>query len=367
MVQSREIEKRPLKATAWSHLHIHSGELLDRWDYFFDNGRLCLLDSGKLAMHVAQPQNAHFIDEMTKAAEDNRESLHSFLQKHNSAKAKLYSKTRLVPETLMRTVREIRLFCGSPRCYVPGSSIKGAIRTALISRQIAAGKIPLEKNPLKLKQDLLEGFKLDSKDNQFFKNLIIRDTKFMDDKNLGVATVTIYSQDSRDRQRTHSNQKCADTFCEVVLWDTEFEVEVCLRKESNQYGVTSIEDMLTKADQFYRRLWQKEQFNRQDPKRNSDGVVDFYTDAALIPPRDCYLLRLGYGSGQGGTSILIDYQEKFKGDDAVLRQGAVYKGNDPKAMQRRTRTPYPYTAKSATATDGDTVIEMPLGWVTIAK
>jgi CRISPR/Cas system CSM-associated protein Csm5 (group 7 of RAMP superfamily) len=43
-----------INAVAWSHIHIGSGNKLDRWDYFFHDKKLWLLDEEKLAKIVSK-------------------------------------------------------------------------------------------------------------------------------------------------------------------------------------------------------------------------------------------------------------------------------------------------------------------------
>lgn len=363
-----------IKASAWSHLHISSGEKIERWDYFFDDGKLWLLDQVKLA--VAAAKDRCLMDEMTKAAGESHESLHSFLNQHQSLRQTLRKIGREVPDRILSQearlakIREIRLFAGSPECYIPGSSIKGAIRTAIISELINQGKIPLMQNTDQLKKELMQGFALNSRDNEFFKNLLVSDSAILPEKDFGVASVEIYARtEGRRNDRGRQQEKPAtDTYCELLLWDSEFEFEIKLRTGAlgrTDISVSSVKDLLEIVDRFNRKIWKKEKQMRSDPRRNSKAIIDFYA----AEPKDCYLMRLGFGSGQPATSILLDYQEKYKGQDRNMRQGRVYSERFVRETGKdlRDRTPYPFTAKSAVASDGEEEEQMPLGWVTITK
>jgi CRISPR/Cas system CSM-associated protein Csm5 (group 7 of RAMP superfamily) len=313
---------------------------------------------------------------MTESAAFDKSSLNSFLGERESLRRQLTESgnSRKIASQFTQ-MREISLFAGSPKCYIPGSSLKGAIRTAIISELIQRGDIPLDRNSATLKNELAQGFNINSRDNRFFKNLLISDSDELCPDDMGVAGVAIYSQDSRvgdragDRVRRPSgSQQTSDTYCEILMWDSNFKFEIKLRKEamtSNYINVSSIKQLLEIVDRFYRKVWDKEAQNRSDARRNSKAIVEFYRE----PPNNAYLLRIGFGSGQLSTSILVDYQKRFNGQDKALRQGRVYKQRfiEETGRDLRTRAPYPFTAKSAKATDGENEMQLPLGWVLIPK
>lgn len=381
--KNARLQKCKLQAETWTHLHVGSGKTLSRWEYFFDKDRLVLLDYAKLSeLSLRSPD---LIDKMVDAASDPSGSLHAFLQTRDQlTRRKLASGYRTLPEYLAkiaedeRQLRNLRLFAGSPKCYLPGSSIKGALRTAYMSDRVARSK---DKQAIFAREatDESVSFKnfqfnigrpfrdLRSLDNDLFQNIIVRDTTHFGERDMGIAGINIYA-----RQRSHKSDgrvlpSDEDEYCEVLLCQSKFEIELVLRSERlRNKPVKSATDLLETADRFYRRVWDFEKVNQGELKRRRSDVADFYMDEGTKPSDEYYLLRIGHGTGQHGTSLLIDYKEHYteqygNAADAPLRHPSVYRKN----AGLKARTPYPYTARAAAG--GGVSERQPLGWIVISK
>lgn len=373
-----------LKAETWTHVHVGCGKTLSRWEYFFDKDRLVLLDYAKLADEANRSPD--LIDKMVDAANDPTGSLHAFLKTRDLlTKRKLAAAYRSLPEYLAkidqdaRQIRNLKLFSGSPRCYVPGSSIKGALRTAYMSDRVSRSK---DKQAIFAREvgDESVSFKnfqfnigrpfrdLRSLDNDLFQNIIVRDTTSFSEKDIGIAGINIYA---RQRPNLQGEKKGPladeDEYCEVILCQSKFEIEIALRTEKlRNKPIKSAVDLLETTDRFYRRVWEFEKTNQSELKRRKSDVSEFYMDEGTKPPDDCYLLRMGHGTGQHGTSLLIDYKEHYTAEhgnaaDAPLRHPSIYRKNP----RLKTRTPYPYSARAAAG--GGVSERQPLGWIVIAK
>lgn len=374
-----------LKAETWTHVHVGSGKTLSRWEYFFDQDKLVLLDFAKLADEGLRTPD--LIDRMVEAADDPGGSLHSCLRTRDQlTRRRLAACYRLLPDYLAkiddeeRQIRALRLFAGSPKCYLPGSTIKGALRTAYMSDRVHRSK---DKQAIfsRDSNDEMVSFKnfqfnigrpfrdLRSLDNELFQNVIVRDTGSFKDKDIGIAGVSIYAR-QRVSQRGDTKRilpSDEDEYCEVILCQTKFEIELVLRTDKlRTKPIKSATDLLEAADRFYRRVWDYERINQGELKRRKSDVADFYMDEGTKPDDDYYLLRVGYGTGQHGTSLLIDYRDHYSSEygdmaDVPLRHPSVYRRN-PKL---KTRMPYPYTVRAAAA--GGVSERQPLGWIVVAK
>ena len=139
---------------------------------------------------------------------------------------------------------------------------------------------------------------------------------------------------------------------EVIDSQVETTIEV-IDKRKQRIG---IKELLEFADKFYREVWRQEVANRQKTKDND--LLDYYENDDFVVPDDKYLLRIGFGSGQLATSILMEYK-KLHNDDSGLRVGPTYRTNN----ELKKRDPYPYTAKAVDL--GNTYD--PFGWVVVDK
>ncbi|HEY9784774.1 MAG TPA: type III-A CRISPR-associated RAMP protein Csm5 [Candidatus Obscuribacterales bacterium] len=388
-------QKARLKAKTWTHVHIGSGVELSRWEYFFRDDKLVLLDYAMLAKEAER--NPQLIDALTDAADDDKGSLYSFLMRHpdKSLGARLGEDTRVLPQEVARSnekkrkLRQCRLFTGSPKCYIPGTSVKGALRTAYLSHQIATDRNKkdwLPRSPQFTDKDNLRSLQtpimrqfndIGSRENKLFQHVIVRDTRRFGNNDIGIATVDIYAPppNGKGRRDQHQSQQSKDDiYCEVILSEIPFEVQLILRKsELQESPIDSVEKLLDVADKFYRRVWEREKLARISHDRQNPRLKAFYNDPGFQPPDDHYLLRLGWGSGQHATSVLMDYREFYAQSlgtqaDTPLRVGPSY--NKPSGHRLKERQPYPFSAKCALANDnddGDPNKGQPLGWVIVSK
>lgn len=379
-----------LKATMWTALHIGCGLELGRWEYFFNRqDELVFLDYDLLANEAVE--NPILIDKLTQAAsQDHSGSLAKYMRKLESSDPQIRDRfntprrTRRLPDALKhvkeeeRSIRRLRLFNGSPRCYIPGSSIKGAIRTALLSADIMNATSKEEYLPrdpsvddftnLKmLRERMARTFRANASETRYFQNIIVRDTAALEADKMGIASVSIFAPEHETRTSRNRN---SDEYAEVALSDATVELSLTLRAARMSEGSKDIWEILKRVDHFYRRIWEEErliQLALQKQNKATQDLLDFYNDENKTVPDDCYLLRMGYGAGQLTNSVLLDYREHYektlsKNADAPLRHSFLYTRKRP---DLKKRTPYPFTSRSALA--GSELKRQPLGWIAISK
>lgn len=385
-------QKCVIQAKAWTPIHIGCGLELGRWEYFFSNmDKLVYLDYEKLAMEAIDKEN--LIDELTNAAANEPGgSLHRFLCKLEERDATIKERIcssrgqRQLPIALRsvpaseRSIRLLRLFNGSPNCYIPGGSIKGAIRTALLSNSIANSQAKEELLPRDpsaddytnlrmLRERMSKTFRPHTDETRFFQGLLVRDGKPINPANMGIASLLIFNSARKGKAK---EQIGSDEYAEVLLPDSEIELEMTLRfARLQRSNIRDIREILKACDKFFRRVWEEERQQQNElAKLNkaSPDVVDFYESSASQAPDDFYLLRVGYGSGQMSNSVLLEYRDHFSRSmskaraDAPLRHSALY-------MRKRTdlkkRNPYPFTSRSALA--GESHKWRPMGWLVLSK
>lgn len=391
-------QKFVLNANTWTHLHIGCGRDIGRWEYFFsaDGRQLSFLDYDKLAKEALT--NEKFIDQLTEAAaQDPSGSLQKFLRVFEPNDSNLPSRLctaggmRTLPSAAgdvpaeFRTIRRLRLFIGSPNCYIPGSSIKGALRSAYLAEQIAASNyqsdfLPREANAddftnlRALRERLQKTFRANADDTRLFENLIVRDSQALESSKLGVASISLFGSRKRPSQSADGKSKPvkdSDEYAEVVLARAQFKLEIVLRT-CRKYALplTDLRELLEIADRFYRKVWAAELEHQEILAADNKGVRDlfeFYRNEQMKVPGDYYLLRVGYGGGQMAHSILLPYRQFYEKQyaqaaDHPLRHSLLYSRRRPELKQR---SPYPFSARSALA--GDVSSWIPLGWIAISK
>ncbi|MBX9722172.1 MAG: type III-A CRISPR-associated RAMP protein Csm5, partial [Candidatus Obscuribacterales bacterium] len=382
---------------AFTHLHIGCGRDVGRWEYFFtaDKQQLSFLDYDKLAEEAVV--NESLIDELTEAASrDVGGSLQRFLLNYESKdpglKQRICSSAglRTLPSLLRdlspeaRSIRRMRLFVGSPKCYIPGSSIKGALRSAYVSNLIENSKYKEEFMPRDshaddftnlrmLRERMQKTFRNSSEDTRFFENLIVRDSSAIDSQQMGIASIGLFgsskkSSQNNDRPKAGND---SDEYAEVMLADTKFQIEISLRTcRSYALPLSGVEQLMQISDHFFRQVWAAERANQQSLKSQGKGVkdtLDFYEGAQTQIPDDCYLLRVGYGTGQMAHSVLLNYRNHYAKEfgqraDHPLRHSSIYARKRP---ELKARDPYPFTSRSALA--GEREQGLPPGWILVSK
>lgn len=364
---------------------------MGRWEYFFSKAdKLVYLDYEKLAAEAVS--NEALLDELsTAASKDPSGSLSKFLQYIEKSDPEIRERIgslrgqRQLPVALRatpqeeRSIRHIRLFNGSPRCYVPGGSIKGAIRTALLAASISDAKIKEERLPrdpsaddftnLKiLREQMAKGFRPNSDETRFFQALMVRDCQPIDAANLGIASVRIFGSAKRLKPK---EQGASDEYAEVLLPGAEFQIEMSLRfARLRNSNLKDLRDILNTADRFFRRVWHENRVIQNELAKQNKAdldILDYYENSATRVPDDVFLLRVAYGAGQLSNSIFLEYRDHFLNTlpdsaDTPLRHSTLY-------MRKRTdlkkRMPYPFTSRSALA--GEEEKRRPLGWIALSR
>lgn len=136
--------KLPVKITLLTPLHIGSGESLSPYsDYVLDEQRnVCLLDNDKLgSLMYEQQQINHYIKDVLATQTENKENvLKQFIQHDLKGNmAQLMNGQVLEGHGIENPILIDRCITTDGEAYLPGSSIKGAIRTALLHHWLCSG------------------------------------------------------------------------------------------------------------------------------------------------------------------------------------------------------------------------------------
>jgi len=170
-------------------VHIGSGEILSPYsDYVFDNGFVYYLDHDLLVKELIKRPNSDellerfimVVKNQAKGSSSNRFKLKSFLEEAGlDYKNCALKKVKVHDEVRVEIQKHIST-SGQP--YIPGSSLKGAIRTALICFFPGISEETLRKKSGYIGEDIFGKF-----GDDVLKYLHISDTTPFKDENLAIA------------------------------------------------------------------------------------------------------------------------------------------------------------------------------------
>ena len=298
------LKRYRMKITALGPIHVGDGKKLKKIEYIYDkqNNRVFVLDTtktysflekeGKLCRfqeYILSPEKDRYKDE------DNSKDIFSFLLKENISKEiweswKSYDYGITVRED--KRLNEIHSFAkdanGNP--YIPGSSIKGMIRTALLAylvgnkveggdeegmflyrkidkqqiqytlskakrESIVVGKRDLRKESVELEAlafhqlELRNGIRMENQRNavcSIFRGLLVRDSQPLSLKDLDLAQkVDLFSENARRRDPSISQYNKEETnsismFREVLRPGTEIYFDLILDSKVFPYSLDTI-------------------------------------------------------------------------------------------------------------------------------
>jgi CRISPR/Cas system CSM-associated protein Csm5 (group 7 of RAMP superfamily) len=171
-------------------VNIGSGEVLSQFsDYVYDNGFVYYLDHDSLLRELTRkPNSEEMIDEFVmivqnqaKGSFKDRFKLKGFLEKAG-LDYKKYALRKIPVTDEVKEQIQLHIKSGS-QPYIPGSSLKGAIRTAIISFLFGGSEERLKNKRNYIGEDLFGSYGQD-----VLKYLVVSDTMPFQEKDLGIAT-----------------------------------------------------------------------------------------------------------------------------------------------------------------------------------
>ena len=341
-------------------VHIGSGEkAIFGLDYYLEGTKVIFIDSPKLIDKITEKERQELFRALRSKDIRNIKSLAKKYRKEIYAienKADRDDLKRKGVDTILKTRGD--------RVYIPGSSIKGAIRTALIYNRMRE----------KEKEEIREIANLQSIENKL-EGVLKRKIIFDGDTDVDVLNSLII----RDSEEKRANT-CTSTYTlnisiadgayahkqpiEAINSDEKFESEISIRRD-----MISIEEIknasrkfsseiIEHEKKFYeRRLWWSGRGKRRGIK--TESLLNFYKklerELNNLGEND-FLLNLGRHSGhhiKTGWST-FDYELLFdKGTSESIA--------DLLSKQKDVRKPFPKTRR-AVIEEGSL---KPLGWVKV--
>lgn len=276
-----------LRLESLSPVHIGSNEELSPMEYYFykEKGEFGPL---KIESLFEFPQVASKLNELIKKAEEGRRYIGDFispsiLKKHTQYVIQIKGEAQTINPTNVKTFIK-----SSGNVFVPGSSVKGSILSAMFYEVLK------KKDNRELKDMLSNAKRYDELlgyvfDNFSKKELPIKNKKFsswlrVSDSDLKCPENVLELRTARVVGSRRGGQ--LPVLYETLKPGAKFDLEIeCLNVRY------TLQEILEITDSFYRKVWEKD-----DPETS--------------PPPDKYLIRLGQGSTNYSTSLLILAEEK---------------------------------------------------------
>lgn len=353
-------KKYKLHCKTLSPVHIGSGEILSRWEYILFNDQI-LKPNDKFWKHINKkyPERFNSLVADINQSEDLSISLgnNDFISTNirGITLKKGDNKIDILKEETIKQafnllsikftgdsekIRNINLFSGSPNHFIPGSSIKGAIRTGVTVNHLnkCLSLVNNEYSGVEELQNKEKEFaKVDSPISKNFQSIYVSDV-VLNPADMLINPVS-YLKDDEDFQ-----------LYETLSPEISFTINITNTFYKYDRKNTDFCEVFQQTTDFYKTIWNKLKSIAKDP------LDKFYSLKDSKVQNSEGLLRVGFGAGQLSNSILHFWKESGK-SDVYLYNGNAKRLNKEKKV---VFDPYPSTVKQ-------TNTGLPLGWVLIEK
>ncbi len=266
-------------------------------------------------------------NELLEQAKRGRIEMTEFLRQHNDLLSKSKQRENYyyklsykeIPRDKIHTfIKQYNEKYNEPGPYIPGSEIKGAIRTALLYSILKSGE-KLPSNERELEKLLRIN---NTPQDDILRCLIIRDTNPVKLDRLIVEPVTVLHRRKNKRFRI---------WCEILQENTEFECEILIDEKLRQKfternkelaEILTFDGLKAKCKEFYKDLidFEKQTFSEFSRGEVIDhGVVEEKLNEGK------FMLRIGMGQGYYGLTVnLINRNKDIETKRAVRKDERKY-------------------------------------------
>jgi CRISPR type III-A-associated RAMP protein Csm5 len=332
-----------LKISAVTPIHIGNGERYTSAEFVVRGDKIIRIDTNKIFTLLNEKDQERFIQEL----EDPYFQIEKFIKDIPLSEIKVYS-ARLkggIPTEIQEQIKTGR------RAYIPGSSIKGAIRTAILYNQINDSNIEKLSRIFDIKywqregelQRYVDGF-LSGVGNPSYSSLLkflqVADTELASD--VCVHTVKSLKGERGGWTWFKRGGKEVVTFHETIDAGGELGCEFRTNYDANIYGdlklgekgrYIDIGELKRCIHEFSRDLIEYEiEFAE---KYHIDFLSEFYAELRDKNEEDEPVMKLGQGSGFMATTMGVKLKKKPEILEKVKRslRGKTYPYEFPKTRK----------------------------------
>ena len=301
-----ESVKKTLKITTLSHLNIGCGDFYTNLDYYIEGSKAKIIDIERLLESL---DDVNKIDELVKLIKSNMGN-----NRMEIGVKEAYESINIYPDEFIlkeidckikedASVQVKKFINQNGKYYVPGSSLKGAIRTAYIfdhyDKNIDKLVSILEDRRIhnNKKGSAVVENAIGSIKDDFFKYLLITDSDFIDSNNFEFIETRRYNIEYKRKNKSniYGNKECK----EVLKKGSEFTIELTIKKDFPN----NFEEIKNMCNNLTRTIIQFEMKNSY----LSQGLKDFYKNKILndLNNNNAFYLALGSGSGFLSKTIYL--------------------------------------------------------------
>lgn len=357
--------KETLLIKTLSPLNIGNGEKYTNLDYYIEDKKAKIIDIERMMENLKDIDKINQMQNLIKNNMGNNKMTMTVMELYHSVG--LYPENHVSKEIDCKikenaSVQVAKFINQNGKYYVPGSSIKGAIRTAYIfdyyDKNFDKLISILDDREIRNKGTELVKRAIGNIQNDFFKHLLITDSKFIDFKNFEFIETKRYNIEHK--KRGNSNLYGNSEHKEVLKKGSEFTVEMTIKKDFPK----DFEDIKTMCNNFTKTIIDFEMKNQYLPQE----LKEFYKKNILSDinknnnnnNNDSFYLALGSGSGYLSKTIYLLLWKHKKNLNLIKK--LLPTKNDYRTRKFQRVNSYLDFPRTRTV---EIIKNIPLGWVKI--
>lgn len=311
-----EKESYKLSIQGLSPLYIGSGDTYSQLDYISTEGKIHILDFNKILSSIPEEVIDDLTNDITENFHNNRwqGNVEEFLNKYDINWREFVEKSYELQGKI--GTNEINQFIKTGDfIYIPGSSIKGAIRTSILSDILE--NHPREKEILGRNlisyfnhRDINRLIQSDGK-TDLLRALIVSDLKLKDGKStIKIGETTVY--------HLRNQTSTIPIFNEILDNGFQCEGTIKINRKLIDFGNLIIryfdlckENLIEAINSFSKKIikYELEVFTKQNDS-NLERIIKFYKELQnqinIMSENEC-ILRLGQGSSALGITLFLNF------------------------------------------------------------
>ncbi|WP_292459993.1 type III-A CRISPR-associated RAMP protein Csm5 [Methanothermococcus sp.] len=359
-----EATKKILNITTLSPLNIGNGDVYSNLDYYIENSKAKIINIDKLLESIDDINKINELVQVIKSNMGNNRVEKDTKEIYESIG--LYPEEHILKEIDCKIRKDARIqvkkFINQKgNYYIPGSSLKGAIRTAYIfdyyDKNIDELIKILKNNDIKpyLKGNEVIKTAIGGINKDFFKYLLITDSNIIPPENFEfINTIRYNTMDARKGKKSETIPEPKES----LKKNSEFKMELTIKNSFPK----NFEDIKNMCNRFSRTIIKFEMKNEYLPQ----GLKDFYKNKILndLNGNNSFYLTLGSGSGFLSKTVYLLLWKHNKNLNLIKKMLPLKKGKDKRTGKFLVQPVNDYIEFPRTRVI-DSKKEIPMGWIKI--